>query len=141
MLVYGQGPERQKLEDYIIENGLKEVVFLEGNQNQEAIKRMFAETHFVILPSLSEGWPKVIAEGMFWGCFPLASKVSCLPNMLDNGNRGSLLTLYLQQDIAMVESVLNQPEAYKTKVLNAMEWSRQYTLDVFESEIKKLLQS
>lgn len=139
--VYGQGPERQKLEDYIIENRLKEVVFLEGNQNQEAIKKMFAETHFVILPSLSEGWPKVIAEGMFWGCFPLASKVSCLPNMLDNGNRGSLLTLDLQRDIAIVESVLNQPEAYKTKALNAMEWSRQYTLDVFESEIKKLLQS
>jgi hypothetical protein len=61
--------------------------------------------------------------------------------MLDNGNRGSLLTLDLQQDIAIVESVLNQPDVYKTKTLNAMEWSRQFTLDVFESEIKKLLQS
>lgn len=139
--LYGQGVERQRLDNYIKENQLESVVFLKGNQDQQTIKKVFSESHFVVLPSLSEGWPKVIAEGMFWGCFPLASKVSCLPNMLDNGNRGLLLTLNLQQDIALVESILNQPNAYKTKACNAMEWSRQFTLDVFESAIKKLLRS
>lgn len=139
--VYGQGSERQKIENYINENQLESVIFLKGNQDQETIKKAFGESHFVVLPSLSEGWPKVIAEGMFWGCLPLASKVSCLPNMLDNGNRGLLLTLELKQDVVMIESILNNPDDYKEKALHAIEWSRQFTLDVFESEIKKLMRS
>jgi len=139
--VYGQGSERQKIENYINENQLESVIFLKGNQDQETIKKAFGESHFVVLPSLSEGWPKVIAEGMFWGCLPLASKVSCLPNMLDNGKRGLLLTLELKQDVVMIESILNNPDDYKEKALHAIEWSRQFTLDVFESEIKKLMRS
>ena len=48
---------------------------------------------------MSEGWPKVIAEGMFWGCLPIATRVSCVPNMLNNGKRGIILELTLQEDV------------------------------------------
>jgi hypothetical protein len=44
----------------------------------------------VLLPSNSEGWPKAIAEGMFWGCVQLQTAVSCVPYMLDYGKEGLL---------------------------------------------------
>jgi hypothetical protein len=50
----------------------------------------------VLLPSDSEGWPK-IAEGMFWGCVPIATAVSCVPYMLDYGKE-DLLDLDLEKD-------------------------------------------
>ena len=90
---------------------------------------------------MSEGWPKAVAEGMFWGCLPIASKVSCVPNMLENGKRGLLLDLKLNQDVQNIESILKNNNLYQDKVINAVQWSRQFTMDVFEDEIKLLLQS
>lgn len=138
--IYGEGNERVILENYISDNNLKDIVKLMGNQNQETIKQAYLENHFVVLPSLSEGWPKVVAEGMFWGCLPIASKVSCVPNMLENGGRGLLLDFKLNQDVENIESILTNDALYQDKVNNAISWSRQFTLDVFENEIKLLLQ-
>lgn len=139
--IYGEGIERVCIENYIAKNNLEQIVNLKGNQNQETIKKAYSENHFVVLPSLSEGWPKVIAEGMFWGCLPIATRVSCVPNMLGNGARGLLLDLNLQQDVEKIKSIIQDISLYKDKVNNAIAWSRNYTLDVFEEEIKLLLQS
>lgn len=141
LTIYGEGSERNRLERYIAENQLQKIVFLKGNQNQETIKKGYIENNFVVLPSLSEGWPKVIAEGMFWGCLPIVSRVSCVPNMLGNGERGLLLGMNLIDDVQKIEAILNNAALYQEKVNNAVNWSRNYTMDVFESEIKLLLQS
>ncbi|MEO5778144.1 MAG: glycosyltransferase [Flavobacterium sp.] len=141
LVIYGEGIERKMLENYISENKLENIVFLKGNQNQETIKKAYLENHFVVLPSLSEGWPKVVAEGMFWGCLPIASKVSCVPNMLENGERGLLLDLKLKEDVQNIESILNDNSLYQDKVNKAIDWSGQFTMDVFEDEIKLLLKS
>jgi glycosyltransferase involved in cell wall biosynthesis len=140
LTLFGEGNERTILENYISEHKLENRVFLKGNQNQETIKKAYIENHFIVLPSLSEGWPKVVAEGMFWGCLPISSKVSCVPNKLKNGDRGLLLSLNLKNDYDKIESILNNNNLYQDKVNKAMQWSRQYTLDVLENEIKLLLQ-
>ena len=46
-----------------------------------------------MLPSKSEGWPKAIAEGMFWGAIPVATRVSCLEYMLDKGESWNFIKL------------------------------------------------
>lgn len=141
LTICGEGIERVKLENYISQNNLSTIIFLKGNQNQETIKKEYLKNHFVILPSLSEGWPKVVAEGMFWGCLPIASSVSCVPTMLENGNRGILLDMKLEDDVENIESILKDASLYQAKVTNAIIWSRKYTMDFFEDEIKLLLQS
>ena len=137
--ILGEGKERKNLENYILEHKLNEFIFLKGNQNQEEIKKAYQENHFVVLPSKSEGWPKVIAEGMFWGCLPIATKVSCVPSMLDKGNRGLLLEMDLEKDCQLIQQQLIDTISYQNKVEKAMSWSRNYTLDVFENEIKMVL--
>lgn len=141
LTVYGEGSERFMLEKYISDQHLEAIVFLKGNQNQETVRKGYIENHFVVLPSLSEGWPKVVAEGMFWACLPIASKVSCVPNMLDNGDRGLLLDLNLDTDVPKVVSLLNDENLYQLMTVKALHWSRQFTMDTFENEIKLLLQS
>jgi glycosyltransferase involved in cell wall biosynthesis len=137
--LYGDGIEKVILEDYIKNNQLEKNVFLHGNQNKETIKKAYQKSHFVLLPSKSEGWPKAIAEGMFWGCVPVATKVSCVPFMLDYGNRGILLEMDVEKDVNQIEDILNNEVGFLTKSKLAGDWSRNYTTDVFESEIKKLL--
>jgi glycosyltransferase involved in cell wall biosynthesis len=137
--LYGEGKERKALENYIEFNGLEGRILLHGNQNQETIKIAYQNSHFVILPSQSEGWPKAIAEGMFWACFPIATAVSCVPFMLDHGERGVLLQMDLKQDVHEVEAIMKNEKDYVAKRGKTSDWSRKYTLDVFEDEIKKML--
>ncbi|MFV8271440.1 glycosyltransferase [Flavobacterium sp. GT2N3] len=137
--IYGEGLERRSLEDYILIHQLETIISLKGNQTQEIVKKAYQESHFVILPSNSEGWPKAIAEGMFWGCVPLATPVSCVPFMLNQGKRGVLLAMDLEKDVEKVELILKNQADFDTKSEKASNWSRNYTLDVFEREIINLL--
>jgi glycosyltransferase involved in cell wall biosynthesis len=139
--LYGEGIERKNLEDYISQNNLGKFISLKGNQEQKTLKSVYQASHFAILPSESEGWPKAIAEGMFWGCVPVGTKVSCVPFMLDYGDRGIVLAMDLDKDILQLETLLKDENHYKRISQKASEWSRNYTLDVFEKEIKKLLES
>lgn len=139
--LYGEGLERKSLENYILENNLSRIITLHGNQNELVVRNAYQNAHFLMLPSQSEGWPKVVAEAMFWGCVPISSAVSCVPNMLDSGNRGILLSMEIDKDAEEVYKLLNNEEAYSEKSLKAENWSRNYTLDTFEAEIKKLMQS
>ncbi len=139
--LYGEGSERAELEQHIKTNQLGSFIALKGNQSKEIIKSAYQNSHFVLLPSQSEGWPKAIAEGMFWGCVPLATSISCVPFMLGYGNRGVVLTTNLEQDVQQIIVILNDEVDYLEKREQASEWSRKYTLDVFENEIKRIVSS
>ncbi len=138
---YGEGKELEKLKNFVIVNNLSNHVSFYNNQSQETIKVAYQCSNFIILPSKSEGWPKVVAEGMFWGCLPIASKVSCIPNMLDNGTRGILLDLDIVKDCQKIDDIISNESFYNEKVKNAILWSRTYTLDLFESKIKNFISS
>ncbi|UQD56169.1 glycosyltransferase family 4 protein [Flavobacterium sp. K5-23] len=137
--LYGEGVLRKELEEYIIENVLDSMITLEGNQSKGTVQKAYQESHFVLLPSESEGWPKAIAEGMFWGCVPIATSVSCVPLMLDNGNRGVLLEMNLKKDTNQLLFLIANQMDYDLKHINAVKWSSIYTLDFFKNEIEKLL--
>ena len=139
LTLFGEGKERKQLEHYCNQNKLEDCIVLKGNQTKDTIQKAYQDSHFVILPSQSEGWPKVIAEGMFWGCVPIATKVSCVPFMLDYGNRGLLLDMNLEKDSAVIESLLKDQPLFDHKQKSGAAWSRGYTMDVFEAEINKLL--
>ncbi|MES2239821.1 MAG: glycosyltransferase [Bacteroidota bacterium] len=138
--IYGEGTLREELEKYIVANNLSQYVALHGNQNTEVLKKAYQESHFVILASKSEGWPKAVAEGMFWGAVPLATSVSCVPYMLDQGNRGILLQMDLNRDVVAINELIDNSADFENKSKAATNWSRSYTLDRFENEIQKLLQ-
>ena len=137
--LYGEGVLRKELELYIAQNKLEPIVTLKGNQSKESVLKAYQTSHFLILPSKSEGWPKVVAEAMFWGCVPIASPVSCVSYMMGNGSRGVILQEELNQDVDQIEAVISKQEVYQKMASEGQTWSRQFTTDKFEAEIKKLL--
>lgn len=139
--IYGEGIERQFLTDYIDKQKLDSVVYMMGNKSKSELKEAYAQSHFLILPSRSEGWPKAIAEAMFWGCIPVSTAVSCIPYMLENGKRGILLSDHLPTDAAQLATLIQNKAAFQQLSLKAAAWSRTYTIDRFEAEILKLLES
>lgn len=137
--MFGDGIEFNFIKDYISENKMSKNVILHGNQPKNSIKKAFQESHFLVFISKSEGWPKVVAEAMFWSCLPMSSKVSCVPFMLGNGERGSVVHRSTTQIIIELEKYIHQEHIYIKKIAKAKEWSQQFTLEKFEKEIKKLV--
>jgi glycosyltransferase involved in cell wall biosynthesis len=76
---------------------------------------------------------------MFWGCLPVTTRVSCVPQMLGDGSRGNLVSLEIDEVVKSIESDLDHPETYFQKTQAAADWSRQFTLEKFEKEIGQLL--
>ena len=137
--LYGEGAERTQILHYLDKKNLTSFISLKGNQTAETLKIAYQNSHFIILPSRSEGWPKVLAEAMFWGCLPIASKVSCIPYMLSAGERGLLLEMEIEKDVIQIVSLIENDADYQSKLQKAVKWSRKYTLDLFEQEIRELL--
>lgn len=137
--IFGEGLLRQKIERYVNAENISNFVILEGNQNREVLKKAYQSSHVLLLPSKSEGWPKAVAEAMFWGCVPFCTPVSCVPTMLDNEKRGVFLEKNLEIDTQKIQNLFNTPKKYICLSKNGATWSRQFTIDYFESEIKKLM--
>lgn len=162
--VYGDGKMLSSLENQA-EN--KNYIHLHGNQSLEILKNAYKEAHFLILPSKSEGWPKAVAEAMFFGCVPIATAVSCVPGMLgappvpEGETKNVILTKrgilipdnivvesgekivdsqdVVEETVEMIIELIQDKKEMRRMSMEAQEWSQQYTLEKFEAEIKKLL--
>ncbi|MEW4925255.1 glycosyltransferase [Algibacter sp. 2305UL17-15] len=136
--IFGDGPLKANLQEYINEKQLQNSITLEGNKSINSIKETLKKSHFLILPSKSEGWPKAVAEAMFFGVIPIASKVSCVPNMLDNDNRGILIEPEVESAVLKIIETIHSVDLIEMSKL-ASKWSQKFTLDYFELEIKNLI--
>lgn len=139
--IYGEGILKSEIENYIAQHKLQDFIQLKGAKSLEELKLVYQQSHFLILPSRSEGWPKVVAEAMFWGTIPVATDISCVAWMLGNTERGILIEPDRTCAVTRISEAIKNKEALKHKAEKAQEWSRNYTTDFFEMEIAKLLKS
>jgi glycosyltransferase involved in cell wall biosynthesis len=137
---FGEGPERKNIEHFIEKHQLQNEIVLNGNRSPAEVKEAFKESHFLVFISRSEGWPKVVAESMFWGCYPITTRVSMVPEMLGDGLRGSLVDAAPKAVADAILDLVNRPDLYRDRCQSAMVWSREFTLERFEQEISKMLQ-
>jgi glycosyltransferase involved in cell wall biosynthesis len=87
--IVGDGPERSEFEALVAARKLEEVVTFHGWLARFPLNLLFARAHFSIFPAASsEGWPKVLSEGMAHGVVPVASSVSSIPQYLNSLQTG-----------------------------------------------------
>lgn len=138
--VYGDGYLKETLQEFIIQNKLQDCIFMHGNVDEETVTNAYQKSHFLILPSKSEGWPKVVAEAMFWGCIPFATKISCVPSMLGtNEERGLFLKMDSDYDSSKITALFSNTDLYSQMAEKGKNWSRKFTLEHFSKEIQQLL--
>jgi len=137
--IYGSGVLKNELQEYIATKNLDPFVRLMGNCKLEELEEVYKASHFLILASQSEGWPKAVAEAMFFGCIPIVTSVSCVPWMVDYGKRGILIDENVTSATEKIQQEIRNPENLKEISLDAQTWSQEYTLEKFEEGIKRIL--
>lgn len=57
-----------------------------GGLDRPSLNRWYGQSHILLFPSLSEGFPKVVAEAMAFGCVPAVSNVSAVGQYVNDSN-------------------------------------------------------
>lgn len=139
-LVYcGDGKDKARLHSYADEHQLQSHVKFLGNVDMNCVKQQLQRAHFLIFGSRSEGWPKAVAEAMWWGCIPITTGVSCVPQILGFGDRGIICEPFPSDMVRNILALLENPNNRLSISNGGKQWARHYTFEKFELEIKKLL--
>lgn len=138
--IYGDGVMENRLMQMVQELELDQIIVFKGRVNLEELKQAYRKAHFSVLLSKSEGWPKAIAEAMFFGCVPIGTSVSCVRWMMGEGERGIIIKNPEGSRVAKkISKLLPSSGELVEKSRKAQQWSQNYTTEKFSSEIKKML--
>jgi len=91
-----------------------------GVLSRKQVHDIYKQSHAIILPSASEGFPKVITEAMNYGCLPVVSNVSSIGNYIKDGHNGFLLnTIAIESILKAIRNILELTEVvYKSLIQN-----------------------
>lgn len=125
----GDGPERPRLEAQARTLGITDSISWEGYVGErERFLAMLRESDLFVLPSLTEGVPKVLVEAMACGLPVVASAVGGIPALLGGGDRGRLLRAGDEIDLATaIRSVLEDPSVARTFRERGVAWAADHT--------------
>jgi glycosyltransferase involved in cell wall biosynthesis len=90
LTVVGDGPERAALEAMAAPLGEK--VRFTGFRSQEEVAAILATAHGFILPSFAEGVPVVLMEALAAGLPVIATRITGVPELVEDGVSGFLVT-------------------------------------------------
>jgi len=88
--IAGDGPERRRLESFILRNQLQRQVALLGHVPAHQMGSLYERADVVVLTSRSEGLPLVLMEAMARGKIVLAPVVTGIPEIVIVGKTGYL---------------------------------------------------
>ena len=98
LIIYGEGPERSKLERKAVELGIGERVFLPGSV-KDVHERILGSALFV-LTSNYEGMPNALIEAMCLGLPCISTDVSGASDLITSGKNGEIVDVGDTQELA-----------------------------------------
>jgi len=99
LLIGGDGEYLGELKKQAEELNVNDKVIFLGSLGRNQVKEQLANCDLFILPSMSEGLPRVLIESMAMGKFMIASDVGAIKEIIENGKNGFLVNPYNLQQI------------------------------------------
>lgn len=136
----GEGRDREMCASLITAAGIERNVQFSGWMTPMQLTSFYKDVHFIVLPSASEGWPKVLSEAMAWGAVPIASNVSSIPRILDEFQCGSVIASFDHVDYAeAVLSYVQDCERWKREREAAVKAAVEFTYEMHIGNVQTLL--
>jgi glycosyltransferase involved in cell wall biosynthesis len=138
IVIAGEGPDRNAIEEMIEQYGLQSNVVLAGQQSN--MPAVYAAMDIFVLPSLNEGLPMTVLEAMAASKPVIATRVGAIPSVIKDSENGLLVAPKdpegLQNAIA---SLLNDPERRRRLGDQAHAWvSQNYTSEAMALKYREM---
>ena len=114
-------------------------IFFHGLINRRKLNKIYSKAHFIILPSASEGFPKVLAEAASFGCIPIIPKIdSILIHMSElNNNAIELKSTGERSILETINNLPNRKNIYLEISNNLRNYSELFTYEKFNRKIEE----
>jgi len=113
--IKGRGPLQKKIQQYIVQNSLQDLVEMDDRiLNEEKLIELYNETKVLVCASTVEGGPRVTLEAMAC-CVPvITTPCGIMPEVIQNGVNGFIFDGSVEQLSSMIKKVLMEPELLKS---------------------------
>ena len=140
--IIGDGPEREKLEEYIETRNLKDKITLHGFQSKEYIDKMLHRSSLYIMTSYTESFGIVLLEAMSHGIPCVAfSSAEGAKEIISSGKNGYLIkNRNASAMMKKIEDLMRKDDVRKEMGKEARKSVKQYTKEVVQEDWYKLLE-
>jgi len=127
------GQFRERIYSIVRDNGLMNRFVFHGLVHGREKWSIFAKCQILVLPSISEGQPLVILEALACGIPVVASRVGAIPDTIEHGINGFLVSPGVPMELAeRLEDLITNPELLlKMSAANLQLYKKRFTLEAF----------
>jgi len=139
LAIVGNGVEFDSLKKQIAALGIGDQVKMVGDVPYEAGLEYFKWGHILVLPSQSEGFPKVLAEAMCHGMVCIGTNSGLVPKMLEG--HGIVLDSVGAVAIAdAIEEISSDADRFQKMSKAGVEWASQYSIEGLRDALQGLME-
>lgn len=139
----GDGEERPYFENLAKELQVSDQIAFHGWVPRPLLSPFFARSHILLLPSdSSEGWPKVLSEGMAYGVVPIAGAISSIPQILLRCQTGCALPPYdIDAYASAIQNYVLSPKKWSEESVSATNASYLFTYTEYLRAVRNMFQN
>ncbi|WP_029523350.1 glycosyltransferase family 4 protein [Persephonella sp. KM09-Lau-8] len=137
LIIIGKGP----LYEYLIRKykDAPDLIF-KGFVSEEKKYDILKNSHFILVPSIREGWGQVVLQANAMGTPAIGYKVAGLIDSIKNGETGYIVGDYREMADKIIELWGNK-EKYEKISKNALEWSKNFSWERTRKEFLNFLKN
>ena len=114
-------------------------IYFTGSLIRQDLNSIYQKSHIILLPSRSEGFPKVIAEATAFGCVPIISNVGSLSQYINDQNGLILKETNVRNIINSIRFLVNDRIKLKKMSLEALSIAKNFTFKEYSKKIERMI--
>ncbi len=133
----GEGPLKESLRNVCLDKGI--TAQFPGFLSQSEVHSHLERAHILVLPSKSEGFPKIVAEAWNYKVIPLVSPVGSLPHFVENRKNGVMMEEVSEDSLLQTfKDVLNSSAMELQEISdNAHTMAHKFTFHHYYQKLQK----
>ncbi len=142
-VICGAGPLLQKLQDQVRRLGLREQIIFTGRVSREKLVQLYQNATIQVVPSIYEGLPTVVLEGMACGLPVIVTDIGGSRDLISSGKNGFIVPVRSPEEMAEKILILMNDEPTRIRIgQNArLTILNNYTWDLIADNFIKLYES
>lgn len=138
--VVGDGPDQLRFEAEALRSGMDDFVTFHGWRSKLELTELYSCATFMLMLSVaSEGLPKVVCEAIAFGCLPVTSAISSLPQVLAEAGAGRALKDTSASNVCdTLEQYLADPLGWEAEALRGVHHAERFSYEHYLDEVSRL---
>lgn len=134
--IIGAGAYGYRYRKRLIDSGISSIYYEAMPRN--SLHQIYKKCQFIVLPSKSEGFPKVISEALNYGCVPVVSNVSAIGQYIQDGVQGFVIDdLTVEHLSQKLQTCLNlKQDDYRHMITQPYNYYYRFTYSFYNNRLR-----